>query len=166
MAVELTLLQRLTLLLGHPIFTLSVLLFALLAAGGLGAALSHHFSSRGACLVVAALGAAGAFALPPVVDALLPLPLAGRLAVAVAIVVPLGLAMGMPFPSGLKRVGRGSFPAPPFYWGLNGVMSVVGSVGTMLLAVAAGFRAAMLAGALLYLAAAFLAGVLEADGTA
>jgi predicted membrane-bound spermidine synthase len=163
MAVELTLLQRLTLLLGHPIFTLSVLLFALLAAGGLGSALSHRFSSRLACLAVAALGAAGAFALPPLVEALLPLPLPGRLAVAVAIVVPLGLAMGMPFPSGLRRVGSGSFPAPPFYWGLNGVMSVVGSVGTMLLAVAAGFRAAMLAGALLYLAAGFLAGILEPE---
>ena len=34
--MELALLQHLTLLLGHPIFTLSILLFTLLAAGGLG----------------------------------------------------------------------------------------------------------------------------------
>ena len=45
-------------------------------------------------------------------------------------------------------------PAPPFYWGLNGIMSVVGSSVTMLLAVSVGFRAAMLAGAACYAFAA------------
>ena len=45
-AVELTLLQNLTLLLGHPIFTLSLLLFTILAAGGLGSAVSGRISSR------------------------------------------------------------------------------------------------------------------------
>ena len=40
-AVELSLLQHLTLLLGHPIFTLSVLLFALLLFGGLGSSRSE-----------------------------------------------------------------------------------------------------------------------------
>ena len=42
--VELALLQHLTLLLGHPSFTLSILLFTLLAAGGLGSALSRTHS--------------------------------------------------------------------------------------------------------------------------
>jgi len=55
-AVELTLLQHLTLLLGHPIFTLAILLFTLLAAGGLGSAVSALVPPRGACLVAAALG--------------------------------------------------------------------------------------------------------------
>src|SRR6185369_12985518 len=49
-AVELALLQHLTLLLGHPIFTLSVLLFALLAAGGLGSRASGRFSIRPVCI--------------------------------------------------------------------------------------------------------------------
>ena len=67
---------------------------------------------------------------------------------------PLGFAMGMPFPSGLRRVGGGALPEPPFYWGLNGVMSVVGSIGTMLIAVTLGFQVAMLAGAGCYVCAA------------
>jgi hypothetical protein len=101
-----------------------------------------------------ALTLAYAFALPPLVEALLPLPLPARIALAVAIVAPLGFVMGMPFPQGLQRAGRGPMPAPPFYWGLNGIMSVVGSSATMLLAVTLGFRIAMLAGVACYALAA------------
>ena len=48
-AVELTLLQNLTLLVGHPIFTLSVLLFTLLATSGLGSSLSKRVPTVWAC---------------------------------------------------------------------------------------------------------------------
>ncbi len=81
--------------------------------------------------------------------------------VAVALIAPLGFSMGMPFPSGLARVGQGPFPAAPFYWGLNGVLSVVGSVGTMALAVNVGFRLAMIAGSLFYVLAALAARALD-----
>lgn len=164
-AVELCLLQRLTLLLGHPIFTLSILLFTLLAASGLGSACSKRFSAPVACLAAALLGAVYAIALPKVVTALLPLSLAGRIAAAVILVAPLGFVMGMPFPSGLRRVGHGPFPAPPFYWGLNGIFSVIGSIGTVLLAVTWGFKLAALLGAACYLLAAASFSALE-QGTA
>jgi hypothetical protein len=154
-AVELALLQNLTLLLGHPIFTLSVLLFTLLAASGLGSYAGGRFPIRAVCLSIAALGAAYAFALPKAVPALLPLALAARIAIAAALLAPLGFLMGMPFPRGLRVAGQGPLPAPPFYWGLNGVMSVIGSVGTVVVAVTAGFRAAMVAGSACYVLAAF-----------
>jgi predicted membrane-bound spermidine synthase len=153
-AVELALLQNLTLLLGHPIFTLSVLLFTLLAAGGVGARTSDRFSIGRVCLWVAGLSAVYAFALPWAVPRLLPLPLVARIAVGVLLVVPLGFAMGMPFPRGLRRAGQGFLPAPAFYWGLNGVFSVLGSMATIVVAVSLGFRVAMLAGSLCYLLAA------------
>ena len=160
-AVELSLLQHLTLLLGHPIFTLSVLLFTLLAASGVGSRLSHHFAMRPICLGVAILGTAYAMALPKAIPALLPLPLGARVAIAVLLIAPLGFAMGMPFPRGLGQTGHGPFPAPPFYWGLNGILSVIGSIGTMAAAVTLGFRAAMILGSLCYLVAAAAAPVLE-----
>ncbi len=153
-AVELALLQHLTLLVGHPIYTLSVLLFTLLAFGGIGAALSPRWSMWKACLAVALIGAIEALALPKLVPALLWLPLWGRIAVAIALIAPLGLAMGMPFPRGLRETGQGSLPAPPFYWGLNGIMSVIGSVTTVFVALMAGFQAAMLMGSACYVLAA------------
>jgi hypothetical protein len=161
--VELALLQHLTLLLGHPIFTLSVLLFTLLAAGGVGSALSARISAARACLVVAGLGAIYAMALPPIVPHLLAFTLFTRVLIAVALIAPLGLAMGIPFPRGLRSAGRGALAAPPFYWGLNGVMSVVGSVATVVIALTLGFRAAMVIGATCYLVAAGVSGALQAD---
>lgn len=153
-AVELALLQNLTLLVGHPIFTLSVLLFTLLAMGGIGSALSPHVSMRTACLAVAIIGAVEAIVLPRLVPMLLPLPFLGRIALAILFIAPLGLAMGIPFPRGLRETGRGSLPPPPFYWGLNGIMSVLGSVATVFVALTAGFQAAMLLGSACYVVAA------------
>ena len=153
-AVELSLLQHLTLLLGHPTFTLSVLLFTLLAAGGLGSAWAGRPPVARVCLVVAALATAYALTLGRVVPALLPLPEPARILLAMGLVAPLGFVMGIPFPRGLAHTGQGPLPPPPFYWGLNGVCSVLGSVATMLLAVTAGFTWAMLAGAGCYLVAA------------
>jgi SAM-dependent methyltransferase len=153
-AVELALLQHLTLLVGHPIYTLSVLLFTLLAFGGIGASLSSRWSMWKACAAVAVIGTIEALALPKLVPMLLWLPLWGRIAVAIVMIAPLGLAMGMPFPRGLKQTGEGSLPAPPFYWGLNGVMSVIGSVTTVFVALIWGFQAAMLMGSACYVLAA------------
>ncbi|MFN2577289.1 MAG: hypothetical protein ABR607_06310 [Pyrinomonadaceae bacterium] len=153
-ALELALLQNLTLLVGHPIYSLSVLLFTLLAFGGIGSALSVRFPMWTACVVVAVIGAIEALALPRLVPALLWLPLWGRIAVAILLIAPLGLAMGMPFPRGLRETGSGSLPAPPFYWGLNGIMSVIGSITTVFVALMAGFQAAMLMGSACYLLAA------------
>jgi len=62
--------------------------------------------------------------------------------------------MGMPFPRGLRETGNGTLPAPPFYWGLNGIMSVIGSVTTVFVALMFGFQAAMLMGCACYLLAA------------
>src|SRR3989454_11607670 len=152
-AVELALLQNLTLLVGHPIYTLSVLLFTLLAFGGIGSAISPRVSMWKACAAVALVGAIEALALPKLVPMLLPLPLWGRIGVAVVLIAPLGLAMGIPFPSGLRRTGNASLPAPPFYWGLNGIMSVIGSVTTVFVALMAGFQSAMLMGSACYVLA-------------
>ena len=160
-AVELTLLQYFTLFLGHPIFTLSILLFTILAAGGLGSGLSGRVSMRVACLLVAGLSAAAAFVVPRAIPTLLPLSLTGRVAIVIASIVPLGLAMGMPFPQGLRRTGQGSLPPPPFYWGLNGVMSVIGSVATVVVALVFGFQVAMLAGSVCYLLAAGASGAMR-----
>lgn len=163
-AVELSLLQHLTLLLGHPIFTLSVLLFALLLFGGLGSARSARARPSAVCLVIAGLGLIYAFVLPRLVPLLLPLDLWARLGVAVLFVAPLGFAMGMPFPRGLVLAAKSGLGAPPFYWGLNGILSVAGSLGTMVVAVTCGFTVALLLGCACYAGAAVAArGLTAAD---
>jgi len=146
-------LQHLTLLVGHPIFTLSVLLFTLLAFGGLGSSMSGRISARTACIGVAILGAAEALILPRAIPSFLAFELPTRVLIAAAFIAPLGVLMGVPFPSGLRRTGQG-LPSSPFYWGLNGILSVIGSVTTVFVALLFGFQIAMLVGAAVYLVAA------------
>ena len=95
--------------------------------------------------------------MPLLVPVLLPLSLGVRVFAAMLLIAPLGLAMGIPFPSGLRRTGRGSLPAPPFFWGLNGIMSVIGSVVTVGVALMSGFQAAMIVGCACYAIAGLVA---------
>jgi hypothetical protein len=164
--VELALLQQLGMLLGHPVYTLSLLLLTLLAASGAGSYASARVAPRIACLAAAGLTLAYALALPRLVPWLLGLPWLAGAGSAVALLLPLGFAMGIPFPAGLRRTGRGPFPAPPFYWGLNGILSVVGSITTMWVAVNLGFQAAMAIGGACYLAAAAAGTALSAEAHA
>jgi hypothetical protein len=98
------------------------------------------------------------------VPAILWMPLGARIAIAILVAAPIGFLMGMPFPRGLQASGVGPFPPPPFYWGLNGIFSVVGSIGTMCVAVVFGFTWALLAGAACYGVAALASGVFRHPG--
>jgi hypothetical protein len=156
--VEIALLQRLILLLGHPIYTIVVILFTLLLAGGLGSRFARRFAPEsihralGVILpVVIVLVLAAALILPMVVRAALPMTLSARMLVTGVLVFPYGFLMGMPFPLGLRSVARNPQGAPvSALWGINGVASVIGSIGAAALAVVAGFTWVFLAGAVCY----------------
>jgi hypothetical protein len=62
----------------------------------------------------------------------------------------LAFFMGMPFPSGLRRVASQVPELAPWAWGVNGCASVVGATLAMVLAVSYGFRVVLLAAFLLY----------------
>ena len=162
--MELALLQHLTLLLGHPIFTLSILLFTLLAAGGLGSWAERRASAADRLPRVAAVAASSTRsrcrALVPRAAAAGAAPRASRSRS--LLVAPLGFADGHAFPAGAARDGQRPVPGATFYWGLNGLFSVVGSMATMVTAVIFGFTWAMLGGAFFYLVAALSSRVLRA----
>jgi hypothetical protein len=93
----------------------------------------------------------GAFALPLVVKAAVPLTQVQRIAVAAVLTFPFGFLMGMPFPLGLRRHAQDPLGAPvSSLWGINGVASVVGSIAGMMIAVAAGFTWVFVGGAVCY----------------
>jgi len=156
--VEVALIQRLILLLGHPIYTLVVILFTLLLAGALGSWFARRFApeaiSRALAWIiplVIVLVVIAAFALPVVVRVAMPLGLAARILTTGLLVFPYGFLMGMPFPLGLRKLAQDpNGPPVSALWGINGVASVVGSLGGVALAVAAGFTWVFLAGAACY----------------
>jgi hypothetical protein len=156
--LEIVLIQRFVLFLGFPTYALSVVLFALLVFSGLGSALSARWvrsrralmSTLGAVIVLAVFSAIW---LQPVLRSLITLPFPARVAVAVAVIAPLGLVLGTAMPAGLVRF-KGLHPdGLPYAWGVNGVASVLASVLGVALAVNFGFAVTSLVAAACYVGA-------------
>jgi len=109
--IEIALVQRFILLLGHPIYALAVILFALLFFGGIGSLLTGwipeatrellHPLLLGALIVLLLMYN---YALLPFSNTWIGSPVTFRIVVAVLLLMPLGLLMGMPFPLGIKLV--------------------------------------------------------------
>lgn len=157
MLVEVALLQRFIVFLGHPVYALSVLLFGLLGAGGGGSfstrtvaqSSSVNSTSRGLALLVLLIGVVVFVNLQWFQG----WSTAGRILVALTVICPLGLLMGRPVPLGLKIANAQSPAATPWMWGINGATSVLASVIGILIAMNAGISAVLWMGAASYLAA-------------
>jgi hypothetical protein len=102
------------------------------------------------------------------------LPFVAKLLVSAILLAPLGFAMGMPFPTGLKALA--SFPAPEFppaennqpadnavewAWAMNAASSVLGSVLAMVIAIQYGLSVTLACGAAAYFVALLLTGTLD-----
>ncbi len=157
MLVEVPVVQRMSLYLGHPTYALAVVLFSLLLFSGLGslstqgvpaaeagAVLRRRFPLLLGLILLQGLG--GSLLLRGTQA----WPLGLRIGVTVLLLAPLGFLMGMPFPLGWKGIVREGAGARPWLWGINGALSVVGSVLAALVALQFGFRATMLLGLLAY----------------
>jgi hypothetical protein len=147
---EIALIQRFTLFLGFPTYSLSVVLFALLVFTGLGSLASGRVrltrTLTAACLLIAL----AAFALQPLLAALIELPFAARVAVTIALIAPPALLLGTAMPIGLARLHASAIP---WAWAINGVSSVLASVLAVAVAITWGFRAVTLLALACYLVA-------------
>jgi hypothetical protein len=135
-------------------------LSGLLIGAGAGSLLSSRLTigaSRWALAALLALVAFAAFGLPPVLGATLGAGVAVRIGLALAFLLVLGLAAGVPFPLGVRLLGSAGAGWIPWMWAVNGAFSVLASVLAILLAMTWGFGAPLLAALAAYGAAAFLA---------
>jgi hypothetical protein len=155
--LEVVLIQRFVLFLGFPTYALSVVLFALLVFTGVGALVADRLAARGprrvlvgALAAATVLTATAAFGLQPLLRALIDLPFAARVAVAVALLAPAGVAMGMAMPIGLRRLVDLHPGGVPWAWAVNGLTSVLASALAVAIAITAGFTWATLAACACY----------------
>jgi hypothetical protein len=165
MLVEISQMQRLVIFLGHPAYSLSVVLFTLLLASGIGSASTSRFgaTNRGARVALSALLAILAvfgFLTPRLLPAFAGASTPIRVATAVALLFPLGLAMGTAFPLGMRRALQRAPTLAPWLWGINGATSVCASVLAVAIALTVGISASYWTGAASYalaVSAGFLA---------
>ncbi len=153
--VEIPLLQQAILILGSPTYALAGVLFGLLVCSGLGSLMLPRVRRwvPGLILTLAGAAIAASWVLPDILNAALGLALSGRIVILTAIVAPLGVLMGVPFPAGIHIVGERAPSLIPWAWGINGCASVIASIVAALLALEWGFRAVLLTGGLAYAAA-------------
>ena len=157
--IEVALIQKFVLFLGHPTYALTVVIFSLLVSSGLGSYASKVVvaSSAGRWRVVLA-GVAVLIALLAVdVAVLLPkaitLPLTWKVLVTIVLIFPAGFLMGMPFPTGLTRLEEWQSVSVRWAWSLNAAASVLGSVAALVFAIYFGLVQTLLLGGVLYLIA-------------
>lgn len=158
MLVEITLIQKMILIFGNPTLAFSILLFILLISSGLGSYWASRISLAKLPLVISfASGAVAlggimyAITLDSVVRSLFAQSLPITIIIILLITAPLGLAMGIPFSSSLRMLREIDRNDIPLAWGINGVMSVMGSALAVAIAMQIGFSAAFAAGAVCYI---------------
>src|SRR5438477_7562138 len=86
-------------------------------------------------------------------SALVWLPLELKMAMTVALIAPVGFAMGMPFPTGLQRLEEWHAPSVRWAWSLNAASSVLGSVAALVCAIYLGLVQTLIIGGSFYFAA-------------
>lgn len=158
--IEIGLMQKLGLFLGHPVYGLLVVLFSILIATSLGARISGRIpDDRGVTFAAATaigitlLSFAYAGTLSGLLRDWIVWSLSARIALSVLLVFLVGLLMGMMVPLGVRKIGAQDARIIPWGWGVNGATSVIGTVMATILAIHLGFNATLFVGAAMYIGA-------------
>ncbi len=145
MLVEVSAMQRLIIFLGHPVYGLTVILLSLFLGGGCGAFVSSLIADR----ELPRLGRVAMGTLPMtlflsggatswIVRALAASSTSLRVTASAAVLVVMGVFMGMAFPLGMRAAGRRLPQLAPWFWAVNGAASVLASVVAVVIAMASG----------------------------
>ena len=158
MLIEVAVLQRFVLLLGHPVYSLTVTLFSLLLGTGIGAAVSRRVDEAALArttaimlVVIAAIGLAVVAGATPILNWAIPFPRAARIAIAIATLTPIGVALGIPMPAGIRLLYARAPQMVSWAWGINGALSVLGATLAIFIAMNWGFGVTLMAASGTYL---------------
>lgn len=170
MTVETVLIQQTRLFLGHPTLATTTVLATLLIGGGIGSGLIGRRKDEGKnprvppwpAVGVVLLLVAWIVAWPSVSDRFTAAETPIRTLVVIVSLLPLSSLMGMPFPLGLRALGHINDEQVAKAWAVNGVMTVIGSILAVALAIKFGFSTVLIAGGAAYALTAVTAFLIKA----
>ncbi len=157
--VELVLIFKFTLLTGFPVYSMATVLLTLLISAAVGSLISESLSrsyGRRAILSVPAFCIAIlilVLSFPQLRDLTLGMGQLARILLAAAFIVPIGIPLGMPFPLGIDALKTRAPDLIPWAWGINGFMTAVGSLLSIVISMKFGFDAAIFVAVLIYVIA-------------
>jgi hypothetical protein len=158
MIVEVTLFQKMILYLGSPTTSLSILLSSLLVGMGLGSFFGgkifpDHIDRRlkVICIGIVLAGIALLLAYPIVLNNFMERGIALRALLSFLMICPFGFLLGIPYPTAIQLLKRNNMEQyVPWMYGVNGTMTVLGSVVAVILSMSAGFTLSFLVGLSFY----------------
>jgi hypothetical protein len=158
--VEVGLISQFLLALSNATVSAAVLLTGMLVSSGLGSLASSRWLDSApramprVLLAIAALLAAYALALEPVLDRIGALPYPLRIGLCLGLIFPPAFLMGVPMPIGMGTLARlGKDQMFLWAWGINGSFSVLGAALVPIVGTSWGLSAVILLGAAAYLVA-------------
>jgi spermidine synthase len=160
--IEIIFIKIFQLFLGSPAISISIIIFSLLVSSGLGSLLTARlvrpFGKRMIpvfAVYLAALLVLYGFALFHILNGLISLSFAWRVAVSFALISLAGFFMGAFFPEGIRRLGARDKGLIGWAWGANSFATVVGSIMAVIVSINWNFTTVLVLAAFSYLAAAF-----------
>ena len=162
MALEMALLQRFGLFLGHPNYALSVVLMALLLSTGAGSLWSRVIVRRLGRLrfvsyVLSAVVLLEYLVLLPYLPSWIAWPMPLRALVVLALVAPIGICLGVFVPAALEQLKEAAPAFVPWAWGINGIFSVLAPILAVALSLSWGIGVLLLAALPIYLVVGLVA---------
>lgn len=155
--IEIVMIQRFTLFMGNPTYSVTVVLFSILISAGCGSFLSGKLQGnvkRSLTLVIVGITIVATLQItvaPVIFKIFLGNSMPVRILVSICLLAPLGVLMGMPFPLGITLTNQVSKRLIPWVWGINGYATVIGSVLCVILALSFGFSAVIFIACGIYL---------------
>lgn len=156
MSAEISLMQKFILFLGHPIYSVSLVLFSMLIFAGLGSRVSQKLKLWAIRLnflifvLIISFLLFYAYSLDFILALGQDLPMWGRQIFAVFLTGILAFFMGMPFPLGMRLWAEKAPDLVPLGWSVNGCTSVLGAIFPVIIALGWGFPKVFFVAALLY----------------
>ncbi len=150
--VEIPLIQRWILVVGHPTHAFAAVVVVLLVGSSLGSLLARApwLPRRAAFALLVLFALATPFITAVLTRTTLGWPVAARVVLAALSLAPLAFLMGLPFPLGLAWIERLGPTLVPWAWAINGCASVIAGVLAALLSLSFGFTAVLVGGAACY----------------
>ncbi|MCC6866218.1 MAG: hypothetical protein IT280_08690 [Ignavibacteria bacterium] len=169
--IEICLIQKFTLFLGQPVYTMLTVISTMLIFSGIGSMLSDKViglvkNVKVIYIIIAVLTAVIGLANAALFESLARQDIMWRVIISVAMIAPLAFFMGIPFPFGMSTIDNNSRFLVAYGWGVNGFFSVLGSVLVVMLSMSFGFKVVFIVSALLYLSAMLVSGMLKSEKAA
>jgi hypothetical protein len=145
MMLEVGFLQRLTLYLSHPVLAAAIVIAGFLFFAGIGSFACTRFQSAlgrihvRVGIFIVLIGGVILLSIHPLLGLSAGLRLPLRMLIALALIAPVALPMGMMLPLGIRRLAVDRSILIPWAWGINGFASVLATLAAPLIALELGF---------------------------